>query len=284
MFSKFSVKLLRISSRLNHIVVGYPQPDLHVGSRNRDQKNLEVENAPTKFRMQLAKASDANPILYFLEKNFLRDDPLCKSLHLDRLKMDKVLEFHFKQTLLQGLTVIARETSRENRIIGVCVNKKNCRWDGNRLNKLAKAAGNVNARKLLHIWALISQEPAMHDHFQQLSIFNLAIISAKPPNILTELAKYSLSLGRDLNYKFARIDCRDDSTMKIAEKLAMEKLWDVPYKNILGNDEKTPVAAPEYPTTHAAAYYINLKTMPTDDGVYSDLDSDYDDSEKLIFE
>lgn len=284
MFSKFSVKILQSTSRLNHTAIAGYSPRAFKVPPTEAKSEIKKSAEKSKYRIELAKPSDTNRILYFMDKSFISQDPLSKSLRLDK-NLDKTLEACIAESLTHGMTILAQENSCENRIVGVCINQKSCKWDGDRLDRIAKSAGNINARKLLHIKALLAREPAMHDYLAQLSIFNMAFISVtktlQGQELATELAKRSLSLGRDLNYNFARIDCTDEFTKQIAEKFKMERLLDVPYESILSDDGRTPVAVPARPNTHAAVYYINLKTMP-DDLAYlgMELDSKSDEKKK----
>lgn len=220
----------------------------------------------TNYQIGFAKQTDVNPILQFIEKNYFCNEPLCKCLQLSKKGVDSALEKYITQSLAEGMTIVAQQKSEENEIMGICINRKSSKWNGDRLEELAKEANYVNSKIIMHIWALLEREPGMNDYLKELAIFNMTFLTVKNSlqshGLATELTRRSLALGRDLSYKFARIDCTGLFTKNIAEKLGMERLWDVPYKNILSEDDRTPVAVPEPPNTHAAAYYINLKTMP----------------------
>lgn len=270
MFSKFLVQFVQTSPRFIHSVAVAAHSLNPIKLDVLPPKQVEIpatiQNLPVgvKYRMEIAKPSDTNRILNFLEKNYFCEDSLSKSLNLCSMKLETSLELHVKSILLQGISLIARENSRENQIIGVCVNQKNCKWHGDHLEELANITKNQNTKILLRIWALISREPAMHDYLYQHNIFDLTFISVRKENheLTSELVESSLNLARDINFSFARIDCTNNETMKIAEKFEMEKLWEAAYKNIISDDDKMPVAVLEPPNTHVAAYYINLKTMP----------------------
>lgn len=269
MFSKLFVKVFQNSQRVNHSAVAAAfSPNiikLNVGPKNQFEVKDEESQLHDNFRMELAKPEDTNRILSFMEKNYFCNNALSSSLYLCYRKLDDTMEFYVKELLLQGMTMVARENSRENEIMGVCINQKSCKWDGDKLDALAKAAKNINTRKLLHIWGLIAREPSMHENLSQQTIFDLRLISMKrsphSSGLAMELAKRSLCLGRDLNFNFARLDATDEFEKRIAKEFEMEKLWAVNYWNILGDDGRTPVAIPERPTTEAGVYYLNLKTM-----------------------
>lgn len=217
----------------------------------------------SKCRFEMAKAADINPTLNFIEKNFFKDDPLCKSLSFCRRKLEGPTENLIRDGVKQGMSILVREDTKENEIIGVCVNTRNCPWDGDKLDEYARVVENGDMKKLLHIWALMSREPRLHQELGQLSIFEMGILAVKKSHagqgLGTELVRRSLDLGRDLNFMFARMNCTSDYALKIGDKLNMTKLWDVPYKNILMHDGKTPLTIPEFPHSMAAVYYINLK-------------------------
>lgn len=273
MFSNFSVKLFTVSSRFWHSlnVAAYTLNTVQLNTESLRQvevyHNEQDNNLSWKdYRMEFAKPADTEKILRFMKKNYFCEEPLSRSLHLCNKKLDKALEFYIKESLAQGMTIIARENSTDSEIMGVAINQKSCPWDGDRLVELASVAENINARKLMNIWALIAREPAMHEYLSQLVIFDLKFITVKKSlegqGLESELSKRSLSLGRDLNYNFARIDATNAATRSIAENFKMEKLWDVPYTNVLSDDGKSPVTDPGRLDTHAAVYYMNLKTMP----------------------
>lgn len=271
MFSKFTVKSFRFASRLNHTAAEHTPSTfkLDFGAQNQIESahpHNSLEMWMTNYRIDFAKQNDIHQILKFIEKNYFCKEPLCKTLQLSYKGVDSALEKYIKQSLAEGMTIVARQKSEENAIMGICINRKSSKWDGDRLEELAKNADNVNSKIIMYIWALLEREPGMNDYLKELTIFNMTFLTVKKSlqshGLATELARRSLALGRDLNYKFARIDCTGLFTKNIAEKLGMERLWDVPYKNILSEDDRTPVAIPEPPNTHAAAYYINLKTMP----------------------
>lgn len=272
MFSKFPVSVFAVSSRFWHnLAAAYTHNTVQLNTNSLHQveifKTEREKNLSWKdYRMEFATPVDTNRILRFMEKNYFNEEPLSKSLRLCYQKLDKALEFYVKELLSQGMTIVAREESLENPIIGVAINQKSCHWDGDRLVELAAVADNANAKKLLNIWALLAREPAMHEYLSQLVIFDLKFITVKKSlegqGLESELAKRSLELGRDMNYNFARIDATNAATKSIAENFKMEKLWDVPYANVLSDDGKSPVANPGSLHTHAAVYFLNLKTMP----------------------
>lgn len=262
MFPKFPVKLLSASIRsLN-------QTATKAASAAISMDDIQRERIESNYRFNFAMPTDTPQILNFLEKNYFCQDSLSKSLNLCCKSLDMSMKLYIKDSLSQGMSVIARRATEREEIIGISINQKSCKWDGDRLDELARASENINTRKLLHIWALLAREPSLHDYVSQLSIFDLRFLSVKKEfrdgDLATELTKNSLSLGRDMNFKFARIDSTSEHTTRLAQSFNMEKLWEVSYKNILSDDGRTPLVIPDRPNTDAAVFCANLESLPYD--------------------
>lgn len=270
MLSKLSVKYLQNGSRTNYVaaairkkfndIMGLQEDKLGVMRKKSDKQISEKD-----YTLELARPQDNCKIKIFMENNYFSNDSLCKSLQIGHKNLDQALEIYLSEALLQGMTLVAREKSLEKNILGVCINQRSCKFDGDQVEKLSRFASNKNATKLLLIWALLAREPAMHDHLSQLSIFELKFLSAKnsldakfKQILALKLAESSMFLGSDLNYNYARMNCTDDFLRNIAEKLEMEKLFDVRYRNILSHDGKPATSAEE--NSHANVCYIDLKS------------------------
>ena len=272
MFSKLAVvgqfgSIVRLGSKLNG-TVQLTTAAIPVVAENVEKKSVLITNSSHSrdYHLEFAKPADTVRILKFLEHNFFVDEPLIKSLSFMKGKVDATLEGYVRKSLYHGLSIVAVKNSPGRDILGISINKKNCVWDGTKMDKIAVESQLPQVRKLLHIWALITREPQIHMKLSQYEIFELGFISVgrkmHGQGLGTQLAKRSLALARDLNYRYARMDATSDYSKKIAEKLQMSRIWEVPYKNILLDNENVPVAIPEKPHTHAYVYFMNLMNLP----------------------
>lgn len=271
MWSKILVKLISTSASCNRTAVSpiltrfkmHSAPQTAIDVFPTQNELNEVRRNERNYEIGFAKPDDTNQILHFIEKTYFCENALSMSLHLCYRKLDKSLKFYIKDLLSHGLTVVARENSYDKQIIGLCVNHKSCKWDGDRLDELARASNNNKVKKILHIWALLAREPFMHEELSQQTIFDLKFLSVKKSlhgeGLARELTKHSLSLGRDLSYKYARMDATDEFSKRIARDFKMEQLWEVQYRNIINEDERTPVTVPDFPNTRAAVFGLNLR-------------------------
>jgi hypothetical protein len=112
MFSKF---LVNFSPKLqplilNNAKISTSSSKHFISSLFADKKSINPEN----YHIQILKKTELNPALSFLEKNFFAEDPLSKSLNLACKKLEGPIENLVKDGLRQGMTVIAREKSKEN--------------------------------------------------------------------------------------------------------------------------------------------------------------------------
>lgn len=258
--------IVRLGSKLNSIAKLTTAAIPVVTEADEKKNTVLISNNSREYHLEFAKPADTVRILKFLEHNFFVDEPLIKSLSFNKGKVDGTIERYIRKSLNHGLSIVAVKNSPGRDILGISINEKNCVWDGTKMDKIAVESQLPQVRKLLHIWALITREPQIHMKLSQYEIFELGIISVARKmhgqGLGTQLAKRSLALARDLNYRYARMDATSDYSKKIAEKLEMSRIWEVPYKNILLDDENVPVAVPEKPHTHAYVYFMNLKNLP----------------------
>jgi hypothetical protein len=259
MLSKYLVKSSTLSALYSTGVSARIPSKSFISSLFTPKRQIDLN----KCRFEIAKRADINPTVQFIESNFFKSDPLCKSLHVGKKKLEGPTENLIRDCIKQGMTIVAREKADDSAIIGVSMNTRSCPWDADRLEEYARLLTDVNMRKVMHIWALMAREPRLHKELSELSIFELGIIAVDGgrmgQGLGTELARRSIDLGRDLNFKYARMNCTSEFSIKIGEKLNMTRIWDVPFKNILMPDGKTPLAVPEIPHVFAAVYYMNLK-------------------------
>jgi hypothetical protein len=219
------------------------------------------------YEVEIAQPRDTENVVRFLKRNFFQREPLVKSLGLS-LHFDPVIERIIEEDLKLGCSLLALRPGHEREIVGICVNEKCCPWECEALEKMACETKNAKVQYLLHMWSLMARESKLFETLHQHEFFGLDFLSVQKSfcgkGIGTELAKKSLALAKDLNYRYARMVCTSEQSSKIAEKLGMERAWRIPYKNILFEDSDQAVTIPPPPHNEASVYYIDLKRLPTD--------------------
>lgn len=215
-----------------------------------------ITNKPTRdWRCELASASDNQEILSFVGNNFLKEEALVRTL-IPGPKPKLLLEI-FRKMLEQELTVVARQQSGEKKLVGVSINERSSRLDVINLCKLIPSVDDCNLKKLLEVWAMIHVESKLHETLACNEIFHSVALTVAESHygqgIGIELTKRSFELAREKNFKFAKMNCTNDNTRKIAEELNMIRAWSSSYKEIMKSS-----VMPDPPHCSANAYYIDL--------------------------
>lgn len=222
-----------------------------------------ISNLTNDYRIDIAKANDARCTLNFLEENFFQHEPLSKSLNITRKSIEGSMEIFIKNSLKDGFTMIARDNSPNNEIIGVSLNIRSCKFNAKKYKELASCAPKINTKKLFHVWALLSSEPHLQEVLNQPCLFEIKMLAVKrchqDKGVASELVKNSLTLAKDLNFSHASINCTSEYAKRIANRQNMKNVWEVDYKNIVLSDAKTPLATPELPHVSASVWLANLK-------------------------
>ncbi|KAL9704022.1 hypothetical protein quinque_007540 [Culex quinquefasciatus] len=261
-------KLSNAGEHLKRGVLSLVWPETSPSFRNKGVFTLSFlakQSIPRPFTIRLAKAQDDPHIMHFIREHFYCQEPLLKSLKVTKSMANPCLESRLCDHLKDGFTMIAVE-NKDNRIVGVAVNQRNCVWDGDLLKHKADSVKCDSLRKLFYIWSIVSTEPKLHEKYNTDCIFEIAILAtareAQGQGIGYQLTVHSLNLARDLGFEVARMDCTSEYSSRLAQRAGMECIWSVPYKHLVDNAKK-PVVKPEVPHTHIRVHATQLKPTAT---------------------
>jgi GNAT superfamily N-acetyltransferase len=172
----------------------------------------------------------------------------------------------FGESLDHGLSIVARKLCNDKGIVGVSINERSCKSDGEKMCKLTEEIQDCNLKKMFEALTFITREPKLHEKLCQEEIFHVGMLSVAESHygrgIGQDLVKKSLELARDKNFQFAKTAATNDNTRKIAEKLGMQKFWSATFKDILCRGNIKTRALPECPHTGVNIYILDLKTLP----------------------
>lgn len=113
------------------------------------------------WKYEVAGPCDANKILCFVTQNFMKEDPLVRSL-LPRGK-SPFLEKLFRASIDQGMTVVAKKCCDSQDIVGVSINDESCKDEGLKLCKMSNDIECCDLKKYLESQAIISSEANLHE-------------------------------------------------------------------------------------------------------------------------
>lgn len=267
MFSKFSVNLIKVVPKLRPLAFySSTNSSTPCGQPEKPKKSSpcgQVEKPKKDWRCEIAGPCDSEKILKFVDKHFIKDEPLFKALIPDQ--KPKILAKLFRGSLEQGLTVVARQCS-DKQIIGVSINERSGKLDGPRCCKMAKEVADCNVKKLFEVLAIINSEPKMNEKLCQDEIFNVSVLSVCEchwgKGIGLDLVQKSLELARDKKFAFAKMNAASLNKSMIAEKLNFQKFWCISYQDALCRGDIKPLAMPEPPNTHVNVFFYDLKCLP----------------------
>ncbi|XP_055622728.1 uncharacterized protein LOC129766236 [Toxorhynchites rutilus septentrionalis] len=200
--------------------------------------------------------------MHFIRENFYCEEPLMRSLKITKSVANATLECYLSAQLKHGFSMLA--VAKDNRIVGVAMNQRNCQWDGDKLKQQGDTIQCDPLRKLFYIWSIVSTEPQLHQKLKASCIFEISILAtareAQRQGIALQLTLHSLRLARDLGFEVARMDCTNEYSSKVAHRAGMECMWSVPYKHLVDSDKKS-VVQPEDPHTHIRVHAVRLKDV-----------------------
>lgn len=229
------------------------------------QKNLMVSrniryNCQKSWKIEPASLCDRKEILNFVEKNFLKDEPLAKALIPG--ENPPVFKKIVRESFDQGLSVVAKRTCGDFEIIGACINSRSFIMTATRYLKWAQGVDDQHLKKLLQTMAMVESDSNVNEKLNQDEIFLLSVLIVSDKQwgkgIGLEMVRKSLELAREKQFKFAKMNCMNENTLNIAEQLQMKRLWCLPYKSLLCRGKIRPCAFPEAPHLSAYVYYIDV--------------------------
>lgn len=248
MFSKFTVKLIKIPADLRRVVLF---------------SSLKTPCGPIKnWKFETSTSCDNDKILNFMygKENCWKEDPIVKALIQDR--NPRILKKMSREMLDQRLTLIARNCCNKQ-IIGVSINEVSCKLNGAKLCKMCKEIEDCDLKKYFEVQSIIANEPKIHEKLHTDEIFNIAQLAVAESHygngIGLELVKQSLDFARKNNFSFAKMSCTSDGRRNIAEQLNMKKVWCGPYDDIMCRGINQPRSLPPPPNTGVSVFYIDLK-------------------------
>lgn len=251
MLSKFTVNLLRTTPKA--IASAFY-------STGKAPIQPKKEKPPKDYKVEPAGPCDTDKIICFVEKHFMKEEPLYKAVLPG--KKPKMVRNMLRNSLSHGLSLLAK-SSCDNSIVGVCVNEVSCKLDGVKVCKLSHDEKDCNLKKLLEVWAIVSLQPKIFETLGRDELFHVATLSVDEKHygkgIGLELVKESLKIGREKGYEFAKMNGTSDTTRIIAEKLGFQKIWSMPYKEILKVGGTEPISYPPHPHVDINVFYKNLK-------------------------
>lgn len=210
--------------------------------------------------VERASSNDVEKIFNFIDKFYLKDEPLANSQVFG--KHPEITRRVYKDSVDQGLSVIAREAHGNKEIIGINLNGRSHQKSNDESMEVARTVSDLGYRKLLETIAIIDSEANLNKKLCQKELFGLKLLSVRKKywasGVSTDLLKKSIEVAREENFKFGKVICGNEFSKKYAEHFKMKLAWSEPYKTLLCRGEIPPRGFPEAPHNTAYLYYADM--------------------------
>ena len=252
--SKLTVNLIKTAPKVRSIAFfSTTKPATACGNEAERKKD---------WKLEVATKCDNKDIIGFVERNFYKEDALYRSLICNQKPQE--LRDMFQRSLDHGLSVIARNICSNN-IVGVSINDRACKDDGCRLAGIGSKSKDCSVKKLFQTLSVINMDPKLCNKVccdELVNVGSVLSVCEKHWNkgIGLGLIQDSLHLAKNKNFQFAKMNCTNNNTINMAEKLNMEKVWCAAYKDIMCRGIK-PKALPDPPHTNVNVFLMNLKNL-----------------------
>ena len=203
---------------------------------------------------------DEEEIFNFIDNFFLKDEPLANSQVFG--KHPEITRRVYKNTINQGLSVIAREAHGSKEIIGINLNARSNQKSNDEQMEMTKTISDLGYRKLVETVAIIDSEVKLNEKLNQKEIFGLKLLSVRKKfwasGLSIDLLQKSIEVAREENFKFGKVICGNEFSKKYAEHFKMKLVWSEPYKTLLCRGETPPRGFPEAPHNTAYLYSADI--------------------------
>lgn len=238
MFTKFTVSSLRTLPKAHQI-------KFYSGAKD--------------WIIERSTSCDTDKIMCFVERNYLKHDPLVKALLKE--PFSSTIKKEFKTLINSGLTLVAKSPC-DQQIIGVSVNRENSLSTPARVARLALKAKDDDLKKYFNTLVKIENTAMLNSKLgvDEMCAVGILAIDDKfvGKSLDVELVKKSLDLAAE-KYSYAKFLCFTEQHKKVAEALKMTKGWCSSYNNLLCAGGTIPRAIPDAPNNTIYVYYKNLK-------------------------
>ena len=229
-------------------------------SKSFTKSQIRFSSSSKGFFVERATSCDSAKILNFLDENFLKNEPLAKVLI--RGDHPEITRKVYKESVDQGLSVVARRIDGEKEIIGINLNGRSHKNSGDDLMKTAKEISDPGYRKFLETIAIIEMESNACKKLNIVEIFGIKFLSVSKEfwgkGVSVRLLQKSIDVALEENFKFGKVNCVNENCKKFSEQFGLTKAWSMPYSNILCRGDILPRGFPEPPHNIAYVYYAEM--------------------------
>ncbi|KAL1138957.1 hypothetical protein AAG570_009019 [Ranatra chinensis] len=201
--------------------------------------------------------------IHHLRFNFFPDEPLnrCVGLCPVRGQPHPLLEEHTLHTLADGLSVVALDTANDNKVVGIAVNGILKPGDMTAAQEKLETTTDVKFKRIFGLLYSVSDSLDLFNKYDVDKIFECRILSVdrgyRGRRLGERLLDHSHKVAKEHDFKVLKGDSTGLYSQKILAKLGYQSVYQLLYKDYLGEDGN-PVFDTEEPHT---CLKIMIKTM-----------------------
>ncbi|CAH0554093.1 unnamed protein product [Brassicogethes aeneus] len=199
--------------------------------------------------------NDYNEILNLMEKTYCKDEPTFKTLNIENPIQFLDLTTKYLQ---EGLSYVAK-CKNDGKIVGAMINTE---YTKVKREQRLKILQDPQYKKLLmfneHTENLIDLSRVYGDYVEKIFQIKFAFIQKEygQKNITGNLAIHVRNFAKQSGYRFIITVTTSSYTAAVAEKLNFKKIVQIPYKDLVGQDNK-PLFNTEYPHLMFRVYILD---------------------------
>lgn len=206
---------------------------------------------------RVANENDTDAILEFLRKHFYPDEPLIMG---NESKQQSSKDEEFSISLIpSGTSIVAIDT--DNQIIGVKLAGPAKPGDAEEMLNEAKLCKDKKWSEILNLLAYVEIQANVFERYNVDRALYMQIISVhskfRGKSIALKMTEKCMDIGRKLGYQLAKCICTSIYAAQFSEKLQMDCVYELAYKDYKDNSGKQ-VFHPPSPHTHIKAYAQRL--------------------------
>lgn len=194
-----------------------------------------AENGHNDIIYRVAEERDRDNVLEFIRKHYYPEEPI--TIGNSPKHQDEADEVFSLSVITYGASLIAIDPMNDDKLVGVILSGPIGPAEADLMMEESKRCENDNKKwsEILLLLAYLERNANIYERYnvnKALYVHNLGVHTQyRGKSIGFNLMQKTLDLAKSLGYPLVTADCTSVFSIRIAEKLQMECLQTVPYKD-----------------------------------------------------
>lgn len=195
-----------------------------------------TDNSHDDITYRIATVNDRDRLLDFLRIHYYPEEPITNGN--EPRKQDSADEEFSLSLINDGASIIAVDLSKKNQIIGALMAGPIKPDEAEELHKESERCAHSNNGKWAEILLLLSHLAENSNVFERFNVdksLHIHVMSVdyeyRGKSIGTNLMRKCFEVGKQLGYQVVSADCTNVFSIKIAEKLGMQCIYELAFSD-----------------------------------------------------